>query len=99
MAFRMRDGSREDRKSLEDMTTTLEGKVFSDQGYLSQLLLESLWKRDLPLVTGIRRKMKNYLMPLLDKVLLRKGLRIEFLFEVLKSRMGLEPTRHRSPHS
>ncbi|KKZ12326.1 MAG: hypothetical protein TE42_04920 [Candidatus Synechococcus spongiarum SP3] len=35
-----------------------------DKGYLSQLLLVRLWQRDLHLVTGIRRNMKNYLMPL-----------------------------------
>ena len=100
MSFRMTDGSRDNRTSLDDMTATLEGKVFADQGYLSQLLLESLWQRGLHWVTGIRRKMKNHLMPLLDKVVLRKqfSIEIESLFEVLKSKMGLEPTRHRFPH-
>ena len=41
--------------------------------------------------------MKNYLLPLLDKVLLRKRFIIEALFDKLKSTMGLEHTRHRSP--
>ena len=41
--------------------------------------------------------MKNYLMPLLDKLLLRKRSIIETLFDKLKSGMGLEHTRHRSP--
>ena len=41
--------------------------------------------------------MKNDLMPLLDKVLLRKRCIIETLFDKLKSRMGLEHIRHRSP--
>ena len=49
------------------------------------------------LITGIRRNMKNYLMPLLDKLLLRKRFIIETLFDRLKSQMGLEHTRHRSP--
>ena len=40
---------------------------------------------------------KNDLLPLLDKVLLRKGCIIETLFEVLKSSMGLAPTRPRWP--
>ena len=51
----------------------------------------------LHLVTGIRRNMKNHLMPLLDKVLLRKRCIIETLFDKLKSSMGLEHNRHRSP--
>ena len=40
--------------------------------------------------------MKNYLMPPLDKILLRKRFIIETLFNKLKSGMGLEHTRHRS---
>ncbi len=51
----------------------------------------------LKLITGIRRNMKNYLMPLLDKLLLRKWFVIETLFDKLKSDMGLEHSRHRSP--
>ena len=97
MAFRITDGSKDDLKPLEAMTAALHGKVFADKGYLSKALLERLWQRGLPLITGIRRNMKNDLMPLLDKVLLRKRCIIETLFEVLKSSMGLEYTRHRSP--
>ena len=41
--------------------------------------------------------MKNHLMPLMDKLLLRKRFIIETLFHKLKSHMGLEHTRHRSP--
>ena len=41
--------------------------------------------------------MKNHLMPLLDKLLLRKRFSIETLLVKLKSHMGLEHTRHRSP--
>ena len=40
--------------------------------------------------------MKNYLMPILDKLLLRKRFILETLFDRLKSGMGLEHTRHRS---
>ena len=79
------------------MTAALQGKVFADKGYLSKALLERLWQRGLHLVTSIRRNMKNYLMPLLDKLLLRKRFIIETLFNKLKSGMGLEHTRHRSP--
>ena len=72
MAFRITAGNKDDRKPLEAMSAALQGKIFSDKGYLSQLLLERLWQRGLHLVTGICRNMKNHLMPLLDKVLLRK---------------------------
>ena len=97
MAFKVTDGSTDDRQPLEAMTAALQRKVFADKGYLSQALLERLWQWGLHLVTGIGRNMKNDLMPLLDKVLLRKCFIMETLFEVLKSSMGLEHSRHRSP--
>ncbi len=65
--------------------------------YVSKSLLERLWQRGLHLVTSIRRNMKNDLIPMLDKGLLRKRFIIETLFDRLKSSMGLEHTRHRFP--
>ena len=97
MAFRITAGSRDARKPFEAMGAAAQGKVFADKGYLSQLLLERLWQRGLHWVTGIRRTMKNDLLPMPDKLLLRKRCIIETLFDKLKSHMGLEPTRHRSP--
>ena len=97
MAFRMTDGSRDDRKPLEDMTAALQGKIFADQGHVSKSLLERLWQRGLHLVTSIRRNMKNDLIPMLDKGLVPKRFMIETLFDQLKSSMGLAHTRHRSP--
>ena len=97
MAFRITAGNKNDRKPLEAMTAALQGKIFADKGYLSQSLLERLWQRGLHLVTGIRRNMKNYLMPMLDKILLRKQFIIETLFDKFKSSLDLEHTRHRSP--
>ncbi|MYA90540.1 MAG: hypothetical protein F4Y10_01865 [Synechococcus sp. SB0663_bin_10] len=79
------------------MGAALQGKIFADKGYLPQSLLERLWQRGLHLITGIRRNMKNHLMPLLDKVLLGKRSIMETLFDKPKSNMGLEYTRHRSP--
>ena len=97
MAFKITAGSADDRKPLQALTAAVQGKVFADKGYLSQALLKRLWQRGLHLVTSIRRNMKNYLMPMLDKLLLRKRFIIETLFNKLKSGMGLEHTRHRSP--
>ena len=41
--------------------------------------------------------MKNHLMPLVEKVLLRKRCIIESLFDKVKSSMGVEHSRQRSP--
>ncbi|MEN8237401.1 MAG: transposase [Pseudomonadota bacterium] len=54
-------------------------------------------KRGLKLITGIRRNMKNYLMPLIEKLLLRKRFLVETVFDILKVHMNISHTRHRSP--
>ena len=60
-------------------------------------LFTKLWQRGLHLITGIRRNMRNHLMLLGDKIMLRKRFVIETVFDILKCEMGLEHTRHRSP--
>lgn len=97
MAIKITPGNVDDRAPLEDMVKGLEGKLFADKGYISKKLFARLWQKGLHLITGIRRNMKNHLMPIWDKVLLRKRFIVETLFDKLKSQMGLEHTRHRSP--
>ena len=96
-AFKITSGNVDDRQPLEPMVSALRGKVFADKGYISKSLMKRLWQRGLHLLTGIRRNMKNYLLPLLDRLLLRKPCIIETLFAKLKVGMGLEHSRHRSP--
>ena len=60
------------------------------------MLFNKLWQRGLHLITGIRRNMRNHLMPLADKLMLRKRFVIETVLNILKSEMGLEHSRHRS---
>lgn len=97
MAVKITPGNTDDRAPLEAMTAQLQGKLFADKGYISKSLFSRLWKRGLHLITGIRKNMKNYLMPIIDKLLLRKRFIIETIFDKLKSDMGLVHTRHRSP--
>ena len=80
MAFQVTAGNNDDRQPFEALTAALTGKVFADQGYLSQALLLRLWRQGLHLITSIRHNTKNCLMLLLDKILLRKRLIIETLF-------------------
>jgi hypothetical protein len=96
MAVRISKGNKDDRPALENMVGGLKGKCFADKGYISKKLFASLWKKGLHLVTGIKRNMKNYLMPFIDKMLLRKRFIIETIFGVMKRNMDLEHTRHRS---
>ena len=74
------------------------GKLLADKGYnFKEALGTVMAKRLASDHWNTARNIKNYLMPPWDKVLLRKRFIIETLFDKLKSQMGLEHTRHRSP--
>jgi hypothetical protein len=55
----------------------LIGKLFGERGYISQALFEQLYERGLQLITRCRKNMNNRLVPLIDKILLRKRAVIE----------------------
>ena len=94
MAVKITAGNTDDRKPFDTMTAALEGKIVGDNGYISKHLFQELWNRGLHLITGIRRNMKTFLMPLLHKLLLCKRSIIETLFDRPKSHTGLEHSRH-----
>ena len=78
------------------MTDNVLGKLFADKGYISQGLFERLFNDGINLVTGIRSNMKNKLMPLYDRILLRKRSVIETINDELKNVAQLVHSRHRS---
>ena len=55
-----------------------------------------LYNDGINLVTGLRRNMKNKLIPLYDKILLRKRSVIETINDELKNVAQLVHSRHRS---
>lgn len=95
--FQLTPGNVDDRQVVPDLSKNLTGLLFGDKGYISQKLFEKLLAQGLQLVTGIRDKMKNKLMPLLHKILLRKRSVIETINDQLKNTFQIEHTRHRSP--
>jgi len=96
MAFKLTAGNRDDRKPVPDLVKHLTGKLFGDKGYISQELFEKLFKKGLQLVTRLKGNMKNKLMPIIDKLLLRKRSLIETVNDQLKNISQIEHTRHRS---
>jgi hypothetical protein len=57
-------------------------RFFGDKGYLSRALRDELWRLfNVQLITGIRANMKNMLMPLLDKLLLRRRVIVETIVD------------------
>lgn len=91
-------GNTDDRKPVPELLKHLNGKVFGDRGYISQALSRQL-RRDfgITLITKLRRKMRNRLMVLNDKLWLRKRGLIETVNDQLKNIAQIEHTRHRSP--
>lgn len=97
LAFKLTPANTDDRKPVPDMTQDLLGHLFGDRGYISQELFKQLYERGLKLVTKSKRNMKNRLMVMMDKILLRKRAVIESVNDQLKNICQIEHSRHRSP--
>jgi hypothetical protein len=92
-------GNVDDRQPADLLTQELWGKLFGDRGYISQPFFERLFHRGLQLVTRLKSNMKNRLMPLWEKLLLRKRALIETIIDQLKNICQIEHSRHRGvPH-
>ena len=96
LAFHVTPGNVDDRKPVPRLAKGLTGKRFGDRGDISQKRFEALLAQDLQLITKLRKGMHNKLLPLVDKLLLRKRALIETLNDQLKNISQSEPTRHRS---
>lgn len=96
LAFRLTPGNVDDRTPVPEMTRGLIGKLFGDRGYISQKLFQALLEENLQLITTLRKNMKNKLLPLFDKLLLRKRSIIETVNDQLKNISQIEHSRHRS---
>jgi hypothetical protein len=72
------------------------GKLYGNKGYISKSLFEKLFVGGIHLIIKLRMNMKNSLMLISDKILLRKRALIEFVIDELKNICQIEHTRHRS---
>lgn len=96
LAFQLTPGNVDDRKPVPKMSEKLFGKLFADRGYISKDLFQQLYDDGLMLITTIRKNMKNRLMLLEDKLMLRKRSIIETINDQLKNISQIAHTRHRS---
>jgi hypothetical protein len=91
-------GNTDDRTPVPKLLQQLFGKVFADKGYVSQKLSKQLLDTaGIQLITKLKRNMKQRLMPLGDRLLLRKRAIIETIIDQLKNISQIEHSRHRSP--
>ena len=96
LAVTITPGHTDDRVPVPNVVPNLFGKLFGDKGYISQKLFESLFAEDVQLITKLKTKMKNKLMPMFDKMMTRKRAIIESVNDQLKNISQIEHTRHRS---
>ena len=97
LSFMLTAGNVDDRKPMPNLIKDVWGKCFGDKGYLSSKLFGELWEKGVQLITKLRKGMHNKLMPLLDRLMLRKRGLIESVHNKLKNSCQIEHHRHRSP--
>jgi len=98
--FQITQANVDDRTPIKkNLLKKIWGKLYGDKGYLSKTLCNTLFEKGIHLVTGIRKNMKNSLMSLYDKVMLRKRSVIETINDQLKNICMVEHSRHRSFHN
>ncbi len=96
--FVITPGNIDDREPLKSPSfiKTLKGKLYADTGYISQKLTQVLFMDGLHWITSIRNNMKNTLMELKDKIMLKKRSVIETVNDELKNICQIDHSRHRS---
>jgi hypothetical protein len=98
LSFCVTQANVDDREPMKNevFLKAIFGKLFGDKGYVSEKLQKLLFVDGIELITGIRNNMKNSLMSLSDKILLRKRSVIETVNDELKNICQIEHSRHRS---
>ena len=91
----------EDRDPLKEerFTEELYGRIIADREYISKDLFCKLFVNGSQLIIKLKNKMKNSLMSVADKGLLRKRAIIESVNDELKNMDQNEHSRHRSFHN
>lgn len=98
LSFTITQANVDDREPLknEGFLKGIFGKLFADKGYISKKIADILFVDGVHLITQLKNNMKNCLMTLSDKILLRKRSVIETVNDELKNMCQIEHSRHRS---
>jgi hypothetical protein len=88
--------SDKDSSLVETLSKNIFRKLVGDKGYISTQLFEKFYSKGTTLVTKVKNNMKNRIMTLLDRILLRKRAIIESINDFLKNSAQIEHSRHRS---
>jgi hypothetical protein len=97
LSIQITRGKTNDRVPVKSLCKGLFGKLYGDKGYLGKKLFKELFEEGVELITNVRSNMKNKILHLSDKLMLRKRFIIETINDQLKNISDIEHTRHRSP--
>ena len=96
LALKITAGNVDDRDPVPQLVKALFGKLFGDKGDISHDLFVRLYEEGVQLITKLKKGMKNRLLPLFDKLWLRKRAICETVIDPLKNISQIEHSRHRS---
>jgi hypothetical protein len=75
----------------------VKGLMIGDKGFLSSKVFQECYEHGLKIITKLRGNMKNKLMDMQEKLLLKKRGIIECIFDLLMTICDIDHTRHRNP--
>src|SRR5205085_4139732 len=96
LSLRLTPGNTDDRRPVPELVKGLFGKFFGDKGYISQAQFETLYDAQVQLVTRLRKKMRDRLISMFDKIMLRKRAICTGVVDQIKNISQIEHSRHRS---
>lgn len=82
------------KKVANEITKNVFGKLLADKGYIG--LFKEFFDKGIQLIHKLRSNMKNKLIDMGDRLLLKKRGIVESVGNILKNKFNLEHTRHRS---
>ncbi len=88
----------DDRTPVLKLLSGFKGKIFADKGYISAQLSQQLHDLGITLITTPKKNMKARFIPVnfMDIILHKKRSIIESVFNILKNKLQLCHSRHRS---
>ena len=98
LSVNLTKGNVDDRVPVMKLIQGLSGKLFGDKGYIKKELSQELHELGVTLITPLKKNMKKRFIPIniFDLIMSKKRVLIESVFNILKNKLQLCHTRHRS---
>lgn len=84
---------------MKTLFAEFKGVIMGDKGFLSSKAFTYFFENGLKILTKLKNNMKNKLMDMNEKLMLKKRGLIECIFDLLVTICDIDHTRHRSPQN